>query len=124
MLSDNQGACRVGARAITHPELTTMRIPNAIAGAFQDNLLRQFLDRVELSLRMQRLKCGGEDGLLPLTLRMPETRQQRFAVEHDGGVCREDEIRKAGFRIDELDRRSLVEKRVVECGPLPIRRLI
>src|SRR5262249_14344052 len=55
-----------------------------------DRVRREFLDRIEIGLRMQFAECAGED--------------QRFAVEHDSGVGGKHEIGKVRRRVDELDR--------------------
>ena len=105
-----------------HPELAAMGVPNAVAGALEHDVLWQLLDRGELGLRLQRVERAGEDRLLALPLRMAEPRQKRLAVEHDGGVGGEDEVRKVRLRIDELDSGAFADQRVVERGPLPVRQ--
>src|SRR5262245_56485193 len=51
---------------------------------------------------------------------MAEPRQKSLAVEHDGGVGGEHEIRKVRLWIDELDCGTFADERVVEGGPLPV----
>ncbi len=54
--------------------------------------------------------------LLP-ALRIAKARQQRLAVEHDRGIGREDEIRNAGGRRHELDRRAEESQRLAQPVP-------
>jgi len=54
-------------------------------------------------------------------LGMAEARQQRLAVEHDGGVGGEDEVGQAGLRRDQLDRGAELEELATKRGPFPRR---
>src|SRR5262245_41621722 len=120
LIGDDARSGAVGALTAAHPELAAVRIPDAVASAFEHDVLRQLLDQGEPGLRLQSLKGAGEDRLLALPLRMAEPRQKSLAVEHDGGVGGEHEIRKVRLWIDELDCGTLADERVVEGGPLPV----
>src|SRR5262249_20106967 len=122
LIGNDMSGCAVGALTASHPELLALLIPDTIASALKDHLGREFLHRVELGLRAQLPEGAGEDRLLSFAFRMAEARQQRLAIEHDGGVGRKHEIGKLWDRIDEFDRCSFAAELVVKRVPLSICR--
>ena len=68
---------------------------------------------------LQRAERGAKHRLLAAPLAMAEARQQRLAVEHDGGVGGEDEIGQVRLRIDQIDLGAGAAQRAVQRRPLP-----
>src|SRR5262245_41984224 len=72
---------RVGTKAAAEPEHAPPGIPDAIAGAFQNESFRQQHDIVECTAFGKRGKGRRKYRLLVLSLRMAKPRQHGLAVE-------------------------------------------
>ena len=107
----------VGARTVAHPEQLAPLVPDAIAGAFEHDVIRQLAHGIDQAARLQRAECGFEMRLLAAALRVAEARQQHLAVEHDGGVGGEHEIGQARRGRNELDRCAKLQQLAMQRRP-------
>src|SRR3974390_2560052 len=88
---DERSRGNLGAEAVTHPEELTDGIPDAVSGAFEHDVLRHGHELAEQASPVKLIEGRAVDGLFAPPLRMSETRQNHFAVEHDCRGRREHE---------------------------------
>src|SRR6516165_5871254 len=112
---------RVGTKAAAEPEQAPPGIPDAIAGAFEDESFRQPHDFVEHASFGERGKVRRKYRLLVLSLRMAKPRQHGLAVEHHCGIGRKDQVRQTGNGVDRLHHGACAEERLMQLRPLALR---
>ena len=78
---------------MTRPEKSAIRVPDAIARAFLQDLVRQLDHLAKQPTRFERQEGITEHRFLALAFGMAEARHQCAAVQHDGRVGRKDQIR-------------------------------
>ena len=96
-----------------------MRVPEAIAGAFERDARRQGDDLIDQTAPAQDIERRRKDRLLALALRVAEACEQCLAVEHHSGVGGEDEIRQAVLRLEQFDPGAAGAERTEQALPLP-----
>ncbi len=80
---------RVRTGPIPHPELVTPCVPHTVAGAFEHNLVRQFVNTVNQPAPLQFAEGGFKMNLFFLPLGMTKACEQRFAVKDYRRIGRE-----------------------------------